>query len=110
MSRGVDSRPTSKRSRIAPSSARIAKVSLASRAARLGTAEEGEVAQEDAEQQLAEDGGLAERARRRAEELRAHEDEGEREQDAGVLVVAGGGGEEEAVDAHRDWSVPASSG
>jgi len=36
MSLGVDSRPTSRRSRIAPSSARIAKVSLDSRGAMLG--------------------------------------------------------------------------
>ena len=52
-----------------------------------GSPEEGEVAEQGPEQQLAEDGGLAEPLDERAEELRADEDEGEGEEDEGVLSV-----------------------
>jgi hypothetical protein len=75
-----------------------------------GAAEEREVAEEDAEEQLPEDGGLAQALDHGAEELGPHEDEGEGEQDAALFGVAGGGGEDEGDRGHRVPSLPAVRG
>ena len=65
-----------------------------------GPADEREVTEHDAEEELAEDRGLTEALGERAEEPGPDEDEGERGEDPGVLVVAGPGGEEDGQEGH----------
>jgi hypothetical protein len=90
----VDSRPTWNSSSTAPSSARTVNVSLATSPAVSGPPEEDRVAEGDAYEQLAKHGRLAETFNKLARELRAHEHEGQGQQDGGdgVGAMAGPGG------------------
>ena len=86
---GVDSRPTLKSSRTAPSSASSSSASLSSSPRRSGPPSEREVPEHQAGRQLAQHGGLAQARRQGGAQLGADQDHGAaRPAGAAIAVVA----------------------